>query len=584
MSDRSGERGQAIRSATALFGTISAALCFWSFGYTVMRASDLWWHLAAGRWIVDHRSIPPVDAWSYTREGAPWIHHEWLSDVIFDLYARLFGREALVFWKWGLIAGTFTILFVVLRRKTQGAAASFLAAFAAAAAAQPFLDIRPHLYTFLGVVLLIGLVLGRERPSWAVPTLFLVWANLHGGFFFGLLALGALLVPHLLFGDRAARIRAASIAAASTLAAFVNPNGIRAFTYPLKYAFDRSSPFRELGEWRPPFEAGGIPTPAYPVVLGLFAAAVVVCLAVRALRRDRAWLVAALAMGALTLAMSLTSRRFVPLFGIAQALVSAPALAHVLSPLTRFLPSLVTPALFLGVALFRLAPYPLGPRAFTYLTVEEGFPVDTCNFMEANRLQGKVFAYYNWGGYLHMRSAGRLKVYIDGRADTVFDDETYRRYLRVLNHEPGYLDVLESSGAEFVLWDRRGDRALGDQLVATGRWRQLYGDSVSVLLVRDGVPVPDPLVEPADSAWHEIKLGDDLYRSGNLAGAEERFRCALSMPPRPRSACSGLARAQMRAGASDEAWRTVRECERLFPSPELIESLRRLQRSRGVGD
>jgi hypothetical protein len=316
--------------------------------------------------------------------------------VVYELWVRAFGREALVLWKWALVAGTFTLLFVTLRRRTGESTASFLACFAAAATAAPFLDIRPHLYTLLGLVLLVRLTLDRERPSWLLPGVFLVWANLHGGFFFGLLALGLLLLPSFVFGDRPARKRATLIVATSTLAALVNPNGIHAFTYPLRYAFDKTSPFRELGEWRPPFEAGGIPAPLFPFLIGLFAVAAVACFLTRELRRDRAWLLAALALGGLTLAMALRSRRFIPLFAISQTLVLAPALARGLAPLARFVPPLVTPILILALAVFRLAPYPLGPRAFTYLTAEESFPVDTCDFMEANRLEGRVFAYYNW--------------------------------------------------------------------------------------------------------------------------------------------------------------------------------------------
>jgi Flp pilus assembly protein TadD len=105
----------------------------------------------------------------------------------------------------------------------------------------------------------------------------------------------------------------------------------------------------------------------------------------------------------------------------------------------------------------------------------------------------------------------------------------------------------------------------------------LYGDGVSVLLVREGVALPTALAEPADSAWHQIKLAADLSDRGELAAAEEHFRSAVAMPPRPRSACSGLARTQMRAGKSEEAWRTARECQRLFPSRDLIETLRRLE-------
>src|SRR5688572_25061348 len=56
-------------------------------GFTVMLNSDLWFHLAAGRLILETRAVPRVDSWSFTAEGQPWHNHEWLSDVIFQAWA-----------------------------------------------------------------------------------------------------------------------------------------------------------------------------------------------------------------------------------------------------------------------------------------------------------------------------------------------------------------------------------------------------------------------------------------------------------------------------------------------------------------
>ena len=49
----------------------------------VVRLSDPdpWWHLATGRWIVEHRAIPHVDPFSFTVAGAPWRAVDWLADL-----------------------------------------------------------------------------------------------------------------------------------------------------------------------------------------------------------------------------------------------------------------------------------------------------------------------------------------------------------------------------------------------------------------------------------------------------------------------------------------------------------------------
>jgi hypothetical protein len=186
--------------------------------------------------------------------------------------------------------------------------------------------------------------------------------------------------------------------------------------------------------------------------------------------------------------MSLKSRRFIPLFAISQSLVVAPALGYLLTSVARRVPEVAPPVAASLLAIVLLAPFPLTPRAFAELTAEATFPSAMCDYVAENGLSGHVFAYYNWGGYLHLRTAGRLQVYIDGRADTVFDDETYRRYLVVLGMKPGWEEVIETSGAGYLLWPTTlGEKMLGE-LVASGRWRVLFRDEVSTLLVRTGSP------------------------------------------------------------------------------------------------
>ena len=44
----------------------------------VLSDADTCWHLAAGRWIVEHGRVPDADAFSHCMPGAPWTAHEWL--------------------------------------------------------------------------------------------------------------------------------------------------------------------------------------------------------------------------------------------------------------------------------------------------------------------------------------------------------------------------------------------------------------------------------------------------------------------------------------------------------------------------
>ncbi len=173
----------------AILWAVAGAITFLSFGYTEMQGSDLWWHVAAGRELLQTGTLWMVDDWSFSATGAPWTNHEWLSDLIFYQWVQAFGLESLVYWKWLVVVCCYSILQYVLYRESGSYISGFVCAAVAIAVAAPFIDVRPHLYSLLNFSVLLYLLLGRKPATWKLAFLFVVWVNLHGGFFFGLLEL-----------------------------------------------------------------------------------------------------------------------------------------------------------------------------------------------------------------------------------------------------------------------------------------------------------------------------------------------------------------------------------------------------------
>src|SRR6056297_919233 len=83
---------------TLLLLLAAGPLLYLSYGFTEMAGSDMWWHVAAGRELVQTGTLWMVDNWSYTEHGSDWLNHEWLSDLIYYSWASLWGVEALVYW------------------------------------------------------------------------------------------------------------------------------------------------------------------------------------------------------------------------------------------------------------------------------------------------------------------------------------------------------------------------------------------------------------------------------------------------------------------------------------------------------
>src|SRR5262249_4950043 len=153
-----------------------------------------------------------------------------------------------------------------------------------------------------------------------------------------------------------------------------NPHGRAALMRPFEHAFDPTSPIHLQAEWLPPFQPGGLRSWLYPYGIGAFAAAMLLMMTDAGLRRSPdTW--GATAIGAMVLAMSLRSRRFVPLFGMGLALVLALALSRLGVFVRRRIPPIVPALSALALAVLWLAPYPKNSSAFQYLTAEYEFPV-----------------------------------------------------------------------------------------------------------------------------------------------------------------------------------------------------------------
>ncbi|GAB5413764.1 MAG: hypothetical protein Cons2KO_13670 [Congregibacter sp.] len=546
------------------------ALIYLSFSYTEMLGSDLWWHIAAGREIVQAGSLWLVDDWSFTALGQPWRNHEWLADLIFYGWVNAFGLASLVYWKWLTIIAAFVLLQLALTRVTRSPAAALAATVLACAIAAPFMDMRPQLYTLVGVAVLLCIALERRPRLLELLALFLVWANLHGGFVFGLMLLAVLSFPWRALHLGTLRNWAPRLGVCCAIC-LVNPDGLQVFLLPLTYALDSSSPYRGLGEWISPFVDGGIRSPLYPYTL-VIAAGLAAFWVLPGVRRKVRFSPEALGFALLTAAMSATSRRFIILWAFAFALLVAPFIAAVLrGALAAIAPRWLAVCLLLVAAVFgvyRQHPYPLRANvAFHYLTAEYAYPHALADFLQLNKLQGKTFAYYNWGGFLHWRTDGAIKVFIDGRANTVFDDQTYRDYVAVLGFRPGWLERVENSGAQIVIWPHsRGGERMARGLQQTRRWRRLYEDVRGVVLARDTLALPPTLRLPRDTVESALAKGFVAARAGDLDAALVAAKTALAEQPWHQGACTAAKRALIRLDRKSEAAEVVKACRTWFPS------------------
>jgi hypothetical protein len=226
-------------------------------GEILLGDSDTYWHIAVGRWILDHGAFPRADIYSFTKAGEPWISTSWLAQV---LYARAYdwaGWAGPIVLAAAAIATAFALLAFILGSRIPTRYAILIPLTALLLSGSHLLA-RPHVLVFpVMVAWANGLLRASERgqsPSfWLLPLLAL-WANLHGGFVFGLALVGPFALDALWNAERPQRmtlaVRWAVFGVAALGACCVTPYGWDSILASRKI-LDLGELLRLIYEWMP---------------------------------------------------------------------------------------------------------------------------------------------------------------------------------------------------------------------------------------------------------------------------------------------------------------------------------------------
>ena len=424
---------------------------------------DTYWHLASGKWMVEHGQLLRADVFSSTVNGAPYSVGEWLGELaIYGAYV-LGGWAGLAILRATLVAvGAFFITRVALR----AAPAPFAIAVAAIALALSEISWtdRPQLFTFALFPLVFELLIvaraGRTRLLFFVPPLILVWTNLHGGYALGL-ALVAIFAAEAVLTRRNA-IPFATAAVLAVAASFIDPGSLGLGAA----AAHATSPPRFIVEEAPPDilrPAGFVFALFGLVTLGL------------ALARGGTLLDALLLVPLFWLGLS--AQRHMPYFALAATPFIAGGLAELWwrwRPASRFaLPRPIVVGLGAGLVAMVAASVATAPFA----------PLETQYPMAARaklaETSGNLLNEYDWGGYLIWRVPER-PVFIDGRL-FVFLPDVLTEYEEMVFMRPGWRQQLDRHSIAQVLI--RPDRPLAVALRELG-WTVVSEDATALLLQR----------------------------------------------------------------------------------------------------
>lgn len=481
---------------------------------------DLWGHVRFGQLMRDLGFVPRHDPYAYTEAGRTWINHEWLAEWLFGWAYDVAGTWGLVVLKLSFVVAVFGLAADHLRRRRVGV---LLAAIMLLLAALPmrvgFPHLRPHLFTFLLLlVTLLVLRASRRRPGvlWLLPPTFALWINTHGGVLAGIGVVGIWFVAERIEGWTCGRAEverpheAPSLAVwmavglASGAALLLNPYGVELPRFLLETA---TVPRPFIQDW-----AGLHLSSAYGVVyLSLLAVGTVLLLLSGG--RIRVPEAALLTVGAL---LPFVAIRHLALFALIWLVTLADPAASVWSRArdrpgdstggtSRWLAMSAVAALLMGtVGLLVDGARDLGCVASSGPTTVE-FPRETVGYLAGTGEEYRLAIQFGWGEYAIWHLGPRIQVAMDGRRETVYPESVYRAYLDFETGSGDWSRHLEDPRADLAIVPKRGPTA--NLLALDPGWIRWMEGSVGALFARAPVLESLPPVDGDASGTDDSGAG-----------------------------------------------------------------------------
>ncbi len=442
--------------------------------------NDLWWHLRSGQWMVAHHRLLGADPFSHTTGGAVRVPYDWLAQLVLYGSWKIGGLNAVaVLTALLAVAGVGLIGLACHARPLVKAGVLGLAALSSTV----FWSARPQMFTFVGCAAVVAALAGARRGRfdlrWLVPV-FILWSNLHLGWFYGLGILWASAAGWAIdrrIGRRPVAPdllrRLVLVSGACSAAVLVHPAGFKLYRLVLTQAAVGQS---FIQEDRPP--ALDDPTAWFFFVMVV----ITVWALVKGRRRAT---VTEVGLVAATAVAGCTVTRLIPLFATVAAPVLCRHLEHVLPArrppaaasgrADRWFAAVVVAVAVLAagtVAGVRLSP----ANTAAALRAEE--PVAAASWIRSHRPPGRLWNLFDWGGYL-IWALPDYPVSMDGRADLHADAlATHRATLR----GEGWVQELDRERINVALVPTA--TPLYRAMLASPAWSERYSDPMATVFTR----------------------------------------------------------------------------------------------------
>ncbi len=416
---------------------------------TIAQDPDFGWHVRIGELIATTGKIPTTDPFSYTMPSYHFVDHEWLTDI---LLAKIYSWIGVFPITVGFAFLGICALFIASR----GADKRWIPVplFLAAGTLFEFMGIRPQIISWVLLALLMFLLWQKtiwKRWRFFVPLLFLLWANIHGGFAIGIVVLSITILGQMI-EQRQVERKNLLVLFLSLIATCINPYGYHLWIEVFKSLADptlRSS----IQEWYPAIYFTNIAFWIY-AALSLFLI----------LRYRKLFSVTTVVLYGFLLISGLASMRNIPIFVIVSFFPTMQAISYLYAESGKHLYGKERFAkAYVGFSIICLCLFLPQLGAFLYGTyiLKEGhntYPEGAVAYLRENTPQQHIFSSYDWGGYLIWQLPSQ-KVFIDGRmpswrntsAPSTESSYAFGEYTGILKKEIPFTTIIDKYDIDTVL-------------------------------------------------------------------------------------------------------------------------------------
>jgi tetratricopeptide (TPR) repeat protein len=550
-----------------------------------VRSNDIWWHLAVGEELIQSHSFINQDPFTFTVTGSPWVPHAYLASIFFYIVHSIGSLTGLIVCRALLVLVIFVLLFRILKKAEIHFVLAAPFVILGALVIQTRFLLRPHLFEYIFIMLLLGLLMFAKKRSgfrfYGPPVLLqIIWVNTHASFFIGpiivmLFSVGAIIAAMFKLPQMAAaksrRASDRSTQKPSTpetgwkpmavllllviAASFINPSPGEFVLQPLG-GEQRELVTKYTIEWRSPFDPAlkqGAFHPYYEIFLALALLSIVLAFIQK--RFHAVFLVALFAY------FSLHAHRFrvelvlVTLPFLMIGLKNASASPAVAKWIAKWRGKGPAAGKLLAVLLIALLIFFARDRFVFGGGISARHPVKAMDFILDENIAQRPFHTIGYGSYLLWKLYPERRSFIDGRN---FHTALYRDFIECQTTVAGFQRVVDRYNLDAFLLPVPGKSDSGIKNLHTAldrfnQWSLVHIDSVAYVYIKNGTASPHWLARNAYRFYRPLTFSSAPPADDMLPRVAAEIERALHGEPNLANVWADLAMIHMRMNQPRQA-------------------------------